>query len=98
MTAPDPRLDLDAIKTRIERLDYAIQHGSSDALHVRAVMDLKALHHAVTTAQKVHEPIDAMMYTGPQQRIVKVCTGCGTDDGNWQRWPCPTINALEVNR
>lgn len=23
-----------------------------------------------------------------------VCTGCGTDDGNWKRWPCPTITVV----
>jgi hypothetical protein len=35
------------------------------------------------------------MNPGPHERLVKVCSGCGTDDGNWQRWPCPTIRALD---
>lgn len=89
-------IDLEAIKGRIERLDYAIQHGSSDALHVRAVMDLKATHAAIAGVVQIHEATDALMYSGKNQRIVKVCTGCGTDDGNWQRWPCPTIKALDA--
>lgn len=55
----------------------------------------RALADALDRVREVHEPIDAAMYHGGgEPRIVKVCTGCGTDDGNWQRWPCPTIRAL----
>lgn len=51
----------------------------------------------VERVREVHEPIDAMLNPGRHERVVKVCTGCGTDDGNWQRWPCPTIRALDAN-
>lgn len=49
---------------------------------------------AVDAVEAIHTPIDAVMNPGRHERIVKVCTGCGTDDGNWQRYPCPTITAL----
>ena len=33
----------------------------------------------IAEARAVHKPIDAAMYSGRDQRIVKVCTGCGTE-------------------
>ena len=27
-------------------------------------------------------------------RIQRVCTGCGQDDGNWAIYPCPTVRAI----
>lgn len=59
---------------------------------IRWVDELRA---TVARVRAIHEPIDAVMNPGPRERIVKVCTGCGTDDGNWQRWPCPTVRALD---
>lgn len=50
---------------------------------------------AIEAVLEVHQPIDAAMSSGRHERMVKVCTGCGTDDGNWQRWPCPTVAAIE---
>lgn len=47
----------------------------------------------IQAVRDVHQPLDALhTNTG---RVRKVCTGCGTDDGNWQVWPCPTIRAIE---
>jgi hypothetical protein len=89
-------VDLPAIQERIERLDYIRENGSSDALHALAATDLKALHAAVTGVLRIHTPVDAVMYSGSRQHLVQVCAGCGQDDGNWQRWPCPTIKALEA--
>lgn len=43
----------------------------------------------------VHTPTNALMNPGRNERVVEVCTGCGTDDGNWQIYPCPTIRALD---
>lgn len=40
----------------------------------------------------VHEPFDALNVR--YGHVQKVCAGCGTDDGNWQVWPCPTIRAI----
>ena len=54
--------------------------------------DLPRLLAAVRAVEAVHEPIDALNVR--INRIQKVCTGCGTDDGNWQVWPCPTIRAI----
>lgn len=44
--------------------------------------------------REVHEPIEALNVRYNQ--LTRVCSGCGTDDGNWQIYPCPTIRALEV--
>jgi len=48
------------------------------------------LRAALVAIQELHECVEALMNPGRHERLVKVCTGCGTDDGNWQRWPCPT--------
>lgn len=70
-------------------------YHAPDAAFIAAAPSIVAqLVAAVERAEKVHEPIEALMYSGSHQRLVKVCTGCGTDDGNWQRWPCPTIKAI----
>ena len=58
------------------------------------VAEVRELRAKVERVREVHEPIDAMMNPGRHERVVKVCIGCGTDAGNWQRWPCPTIRAL----
>lgn len=44
----------------------------------------------------VHGAIDAVHYLGARQTRRRVCTGCGSDDGNWQVWPCPTIRAIRA--
>jgi hypothetical protein len=48
----------------------------------------------------VHQPArrSAALMCTPSggQYMRKVCTGCGTDNGNWQVWPCPTIRAIEA--
>lgn len=79
---------LDAIRKRAE----AYRTRGTPGLH--APQDRAGLLEAVETVLDVHKPIDAAMYSGAQQRMVQVCTGCGTDDGNWQRYPCPTVRAL----
>ena len=58
--------------------------------NVRA--DVPRLLAAIRAVEAVHESIDALNVRF--NRVQKVCTGCGTDDGNWQTWPCPTIRAL----
>ena len=55
-------------------------------------MNARTALKALAAVRKVHEPIEAVNTdTG---RECQVCTGCGTDAGNWQRWPCPTIRAI----
>lgn len=58
------------------------------------VAEVRELRAKVERVREVHEPSDAMMNPGRYERVVKVCIGCGTDDGNWQRYPCPTTRAL----
>lgn len=79
---------LDGIRSRA---DAYRDHGTPG---LNAPKDRAALLAALDAAMATHQPIDALAYSGPQQRMVKVCTGCGTDDGNWQRWPCPTVKAI----
>lgn len=79
---------LEAVRSRAE----AYRDHGTPGLH--APQDRAALLAALDAGLAVHESMDAVMYTGRQQRIVKVCTGCGTDDGNWQHWPCPTVRAI----
>lgn len=80
---------LDAIRSRAN----AYRDHGTPGLH--APKDRANLLAALDACLAVHQPIEAVMYTGPQQRMVKVCTGCGTDDGNWQRYPCPTVRAID---
>lgn len=49
---------------------------------------------AIERVRQIHQPLAAVMFAGGHQYPRQVCTGCGTDDGNWQTWPCPTIHAL----
>jgi hypothetical protein len=55
---------------------------------------LKALE-AINRVLAIHEPADAAMYGGKNVYKVQVCTGCGQDDGNWNKWPCPTVEAIQ---
>ena len=50
---------------------------------------------AINRVLKIHEPADAAMYGGKNVYKVQVCTGCGQDDGNWNKWPCPTVEAIQ---
>lgn len=93
MTAVSDRLD--AIQKRLDTAaPGAITITPSDIAWLRETA--RKQQAALDAVRAVHEPVDALMYSGSQQRKVQVCTGCGTDDGNWQRWPCPTIRALEA--
>jgi hypothetical protein len=56
---------------------------------------LEAGRAAMDRVRAIHEPVDAVNYHGGTPRRVQVCSGCGTDDGNWQHYPCPTIRALD---
>ena len=95
---------LDQIEARTKRTGnarhwYGIgrlsDFGFSDAhaeFIANARTDLPRLLAAVRAVEAVHELIDALNVR--INRTQKVCTGCGTDDGNWQVWPCPTIRAI----
>lgn len=80
---------LDGIRSRV---DAYRDHGTP-GLH--APQDRAKLLAALDAVLAVHQPIDALMNPGRHERTVQVCTGCGTDDGNWQRYPCPTVRAIE---
>lgn len=86
--------------------EYCATYGEYSTAHERLKMAVtaaapviaarsEAAEKQVAAVREVHQSHDAVMYSGKKQYMVKVCTGCGTDDGNWQRWPCPTIRALD---
>ncbi len=56
--------------------------------------DIRWLLDAVDEVRRIHEPVEALEVRS--QRVGNVCAGCGTDDGNWVAWPCPTLRALGV--
>jgi hypothetical protein len=64
----------------------------------RASVELLAARAQLDRVRKVHEPIEALNVRYPGGRLTQVCSGCGTDDGNWQTYPCPTIRALNGPR
>lgn len=49
---------------------------------------------ALQAVLKIHAPIDALNMRYRGGRAQQVCTGCGTDDGNWNHLPCPTVRAI----
>lgn len=51
-------------------------------------------NHRIDAALALHQPIDALDMGRKNAHKVQVCTGCGQDDGNWNRWPCATVRAL----
>ena len=73
--------------------EWSLVWQDADAEFIaNARADLPVLLAAIRAVEAVHESIDALNVRF--NRVQKVCTGCGTDDGNWQTWPCPTIRAL----
>lgn len=77
-------------------------HGFPDAAFIEHARDdvpwlveqVRIRDEALRAVLELHQPIDALMNPGRHERVVKVCTGCGTDDGNWQRHPCATVRAI----
>ena len=65
-----------------------------DATHVATFSPptVLALIAALEGVLEVHRPIDALNIR--VNKIAQVCLGCGTDDGNWQQYPCPTVRAV----
>ena len=51
---------------------------------------------ALQAVLALHKPIDAHNVWNTEGRLQQVCTGCGQDDGNWTRWPCPTVRAIQT--
>ena len=50
---------------------------------------------AIRAVLEVHRGVPAINTTAPPGlQACKVCAGCGTDAGNWQQWPCPTVQAV----
>ena len=68
-----------------------IAHAPEDIAALLA--EVERLRARIEKVRELHKPIDALNTSVNQ--IQQVCIGCGQDDGNWQRWPCPTIRALD---
>ena len=63
---------------------------------VGAVARAEAAEAAIERVREVHAPMEALEVR--RNQIRQVCTGCGTDDGSWQPYPCPTIRAIDKER
>lgn len=77
----------------IARLEQSLEDAKAQTAHDARVA--RTAENALEAVRDVHQPLDAL-HTNTN-RVRQVCTGCGTDDGNWQVWPCPTIRAIERN-
>lgn len=67
---------------------------NNTALIVAAVNALPGHVAAIEAVLNIHSAVDAVQYLGARQIPRKVCAGCGSDDGNWMAWPCPTVRAI----
>jgi hypothetical protein len=86
---------LAAGRTSIPRVAADLTGYEAKASHMAE--EARLAHAALARVREVHQPLDALMCTpSGGQYMRKVCTGCGTDNGNWQVWPCPTIRAIEA--
>lgn len=54
-----------------------------------------AMRAALAAVREIHAPVEALNVAPRKPVVTKVCAGCGTDDGNWQHWPCPTVRAVD---
>lgn len=64
----------------------AWREADADHLAIRALLA------AVEGVLAVHQPLAALDVR--VNRMRQVCTGCGTDGGNWQPYPCPTVRTI----
>ncbi|AYD83924.1 hypothetical protein SEA_GETALONG_64 [Gordonia phage Getalong] len=69
-------------------LDF--EQANSDV--VMTNVELGAATSSVQKVRELHEPVEALNVR--YNRVQKVCAACGTDDGNFQLWPCPTIRLI----
>ncbi|MFC8531870.1 hypothetical protein [Nocardia sp. NPDC057227] len=85
--------------------EFAENVSYADGPEVRAMANellvlrprVAELETQLARVRETHQPVDALnIRHHPNGRLTRVCSGCGTDDGNWQIYPCPTIRALEV--
>lgn len=84
--------DRDQAQARIDHLRE--QHGTAVREKDEWEANAEQAEGVVVRVRAVHAPIDAVHE--PTGRHRQVCTGCGTDAGNWQPWPCPTVRALDA--
>lgn len=83
---------LSEIRARLDAADTQVIEGTLRDAPI--LDDVRWLLDAVDEVRRIHEPVEALEVRS--QRVGNVCAGCGTDDGNWVAWPCPTLRALGV--
>lgn len=71
------------------------EHDAQVTLRREALVQLEDANRRIDAALALHTPIDALDMGRKNAHKVQVCTGCGQDDGNWNRWPCATVTALQ---
>lgn len=93
-------------RARIAELETLSEQAWGDGVAGRHLLEERAdrfrtrvaeLEAQADRVRQVHQPIEAVnMRHNPRGQLAYVCSGCGTDDGNWQVYPCPTIRALDL--
>jgi hypothetical protein len=85
----------DVLATHEDGALVICEHAGIDAEFIAAARNrLPGILAALDAVLALHKPVDALMYGAKNAHKVQVCTGCGQDDGNWNRWPCPTVAAI----
>lgn len=76
-----------------------VHDGCAEKEYAELAARVAELEAQIARVREVHQPIEALnIRHRPNGRLTTVCSGCGTDDGNWQVYPCPTIRALKDPR
>ena len=77
-----------------ERENGHVTTRNEVAFVAHARTDMPALIAAVEAVLALHKPLHALDVATRPAHHTNVCIGCGTDDGNWQVWPCPSVRAI----
>ena len=76
---------------------YRGKRHDNAGLSILAMSDLPHALAALEAVLAIHRPLPATMKASARagRQAAHVCTGCGTDAGKWEQWPCPTVRAIE---
>lgn len=86
-----------ATSARYLRSRQHAQAWPEDSARMRALDALPRALDALEAVLAEHAPVNALdVARRPGQQLTRVCAGCGTDDGNYQYWPCPTVRAINA--
>ncbi|AMS03567.1 hypothetical protein SEA_GUACAMOLE_76 [Gordonia phage Guacamole] len=79
-------------RVEADRDEWASVGGEHDIARRAAEAEHDGALSTIQQVRDLHAPVEALNVR--YNRRQKVCAACGTDDGNWQLWPCPTVRLL----